>query len=52
MTLISKISLPRHLHQIPLNKYHKGIYVEHLNFEKTFVELKERFYWRFLLAAN
>ena len=44
-TLIFKIILPRHLRQELLIKYHEGIGGKHLGFEKTFVKLKERFYW-------
>ena len=44
-TLITKIIPPRHLRQELLIKYHEGIGGGHLGFEKTFVKLKERFYW-------
>ena len=45
MTLSSKIISPRHLRQNILIKYHKGICGGHLGFTKTFVKLKEGFYW-------
>ena len=41
----SKIIPPRHLRQQILIKYHEGIGGGRLGFEKTFVKLKERFYW-------
>ena len=40
-----KIILPRQLRQEILIKYHEGIGGGHLGFEKTFIKLKERFYW-------
>ena len=42
---ISKIIVPRHLRQDLLIKYHEGIGGGHLGFEKTYIKLKERFYW-------
>ena len=45
MNSSSKIIPPRHLGQKLLIKYHKGIGGGHLGFEKTFIQLKEQFYW-------
>ena len=45
MTSSSKIIPPRHLRQEILIKYHEGIGGGHLGLDKTFVKLKERFYW-------
>ena len=45
MILSAKIIPPRHLRQELLIKYHEGISGGHLGYDKTFVKIKERFYW-------
>ena len=45
MTSSLRIIPPRQLRQEILIKYHEGIGGGHLGFEKTFIKLKERFYW-------
>ena len=45
MTSCSKIIPPRQLRQEILIKYYENIGGGHLGFEKTFIKLKEQFYW-------
>ena len=41
----SRVIPPKHLRQDLLRTYHEGIGGGHLGFEKTYLKLKERFYW-------